>query len=622
MGLLSPWSLAWLGLLVPLVALYVLKRRRAKKVVASTMLWEAALRDLRAERPWQRLRPHLSLLLQALALIAAAVALARPTGGADVPTGARTAMVIDTSLSMLADADGEVRLSRALDEARAAARTLPPGGQLMIVAAGRESDVVAPLSADPVELERGIDRVQARGGRVDLEGAVAVAAERMRGAPPGSRIVVLTDAAFAGSVQLAADVPVEVLEIGEAAVNHAIVALDVRARPTPDAPDRGEVFVRVARFGEGAADVRVSAAVVGGELLATRRVRVEEGRPEAVVLSADLPPDAEGRGALVRAWIEVLDGSDALALDDVAVAPSAAARKLPVFLVGDAPESVTRVLRTDREVELYAARPSALDEPLDGLYVFAGATPSAPPAGDSVVVAPSGDEVFGVELGPAAERPTVVSWDEADARLRFVGFGDVHFAAIRPIRGAAAHALLTTDRGTAIGAVERADGETTIVGLDPDAGDWSTRPGFVVFFRNLLERARARRAAGGVPDGLLGEPLRVPAPEGTTVRVETPDGHVHQARSRGGVAVVEVPPEPGVYRVQAGERARFALRNLLDAEESDSTPRASFTTSDGREAALIAEPRESREAWPWLAAALLVLLALEVLWATRKGAPA
>src|SRR5690348_10521846 len=77
---LSPWSLAWLGLLVPLILLYVLKRRRDRKVVSSTLLWEAVLRDLRAERPWQRLRPHLSLILQALVLIVGALALARPAG--------------------------------------------------------------------------------------------------------------------------------------------------------------------------------------------------------------------------------------------------------------------------------------------------------------------------------------------------------------------------------------------------------------------------------------------------------------------------------------------------------------------------------------------------------------
>ena len=92
MELLSPWSLAWLGLLAPLVLLYVLKRRRTERTVGSTLLWEAALRDLRAERPWQRLKPHLSLLLQALVLIVGAIALARPAGVGQIPNGARLAV--------------------------------------------------------------------------------------------------------------------------------------------------------------------------------------------------------------------------------------------------------------------------------------------------------------------------------------------------------------------------------------------------------------------------------------------------------------------------------------------------------------------------------------------------
>jgi len=91
MDLLSPLQLAWLGLLGPLIILYILKRRRQVREIGSTLLWEAALRDLRAERPWKRLVPHLSLLLQALVIVAGAIALARPAGAGRVPRGARIA---------------------------------------------------------------------------------------------------------------------------------------------------------------------------------------------------------------------------------------------------------------------------------------------------------------------------------------------------------------------------------------------------------------------------------------------------------------------------------------------------------------------------------------------------
>ena len=65
-----------------------------------------------------------------------------------------------------------------------------------------------------------------------------------------------------------------------------------------------------------------------------------------------------------------------------------------VFLVGDAPAPVERVLRADAHVELFATPLRALaerdaDSPaLDGLFVYAGETPERAPAGDSIVVAP------------------------------------------------------------------------------------------------------------------------------------------------------------------------------------------------------------------------------------------
>ncbi|MEZ4335458.1 MAG: BatA domain-containing protein [Sandaracinaceae bacterium] len=627
MDLLSPWSLAWLGLLAPLVALYLLKRRRERKVVGSTILWEAALRDLRAERPWQRLRPHLSLLLQALVLIAGAIALARPAGAGQVPAGARLAVVVDVSSSMAAREPEGTRLERARDLARSLARDLPQGGAMMIVAAGAEPEVLAAPTGDRVRLESAIDRLRVRGPGTDLEGAVALAAERLRDARREPHLL-FTDAAIAGQVPLDSAVPVEVSRVGEAIVNHAIVALDVRAHPDDAAPDRADVFVRVARYGPGSGDVRLRARIEGGRELAVRRLTLEDGEPTSVVLTADLPPDASARGSVVRVELETLDGEDPFPLDDVAVAPSPAARRLPVFLVGDAPPAVTRVLSTDREVELYAtslARLAERDEDaprLEGLHVFAGDVPETAPVGDSVVVAPRGDAVFGVALGAEFERPTVVSWEEGDPRLRFVRFGDVHLGAVRPVEGGSARVLLTTDAGTAIAALSRPDGETTLGSFDPSDGDWATRPGFVVFFRNLLERARQRRAAGGIPPGPLGTPLRVAVPEGERVTVRTPEGDAVVATSRGGVAIVDVPAQPGVYVAEVGGRERFALRHLVDPEESDLRPRASFTHRDGTTGVATVEPVEHREAWPWLVGALLVVLLFEVLWGTRKGAPA
>jgi hypothetical protein len=193
-------------------------------------------------------------------------------------------------------------------------------------------------------------------------------------------------------------------------------------------------------------------------------------------------------------------------------------------------------------------------------------------------------------------------------------------ASFRPLTGASARPLLTLAGGVAIASLSRPDGEIALVSFDPDQSDWPDQPGFVIFFRNLLERARARRAAGGIHAGRLGEPLRVPAPDGASVVVRAPDGHSETATSRGGIAIVPTRAVPGVYTAEIGHRRLHALRNLLDPAESDVRPRARFETGEGGAAVSTAEAREPREAWPLLAGLLLAVLALEALWATRRNA--
>src|SRR5512139_1510793 len=96
----------WLiGLILPLIALYVLKARRDERVVSSTWLWAAAARDLLARSPFRRLVAEVSLLLEALALVLLALAWARPAARAEGVSGDHLALIVDTSASMSAMAN-------------------------------------------------------------------------------------------------------------------------------------------------------------------------------------------------------------------------------------------------------------------------------------------------------------------------------------------------------------------------------------------------------------------------------------------------------------------------------------------------------------------------------------
>ena len=100
---LTPKGLALAGLIAPLVLLYILKVRRKRKRVASTWLWASAQRDLIARSPWKKLIAQVPLVLELLALVLLALALARPATRGRALTGDHVAIIVDASASMSAE---------------------------------------------------------------------------------------------------------------------------------------------------------------------------------------------------------------------------------------------------------------------------------------------------------------------------------------------------------------------------------------------------------------------------------------------------------------------------------------------------------------------------------------
>ena len=78
MSFAAPAGLALLALAIPIVLLHILRPRRPEVVVGSTYLWKPLAEPVSAASPWQRLRPSVLLLLQLLAVMLLALAVARP----------------------------------------------------------------------------------------------------------------------------------------------------------------------------------------------------------------------------------------------------------------------------------------------------------------------------------------------------------------------------------------------------------------------------------------------------------------------------------------------------------------------------------------------------------------
>src|SRR5436189_6313199 len=119
MGFVAPAALLiGAGLLLAVLATYLLRPRRPARRISSTFLWLAALNDLQAAKPWRRVPPSVILLLQLLAVAAISLALARPLVLSAESSGPYSVALLDGSASMQATDVPPSRLEAATARAR------------------------------------------------------------------------------------------------------------------------------------------------------------------------------------------------------------------------------------------------------------------------------------------------------------------------------------------------------------------------------------------------------------------------------------------------------------------------------------------------------------------------
>src|SRR3990170_4385521 len=112
------------------------------------LLWNPALRDREASTFFQRLQRDPLLILQLLALLALALALARPAVTVMGHGAKRIVVVLDTSASMKATDVSPSRFVRAQREAIGLVNGLGTGAEVMVIEAPVQPHVLAPFGYD------------------------------------------------------------------------------------------------------------------------------------------------------------------------------------------------------------------------------------------------------------------------------------------------------------------------------------------------------------------------------------------------------------------------------------------------------------------------------------------
>ena len=581
---------AFLGVL-PVIALYLLKRKARRTPVPSLVLWKKTEERTRQNRPFQRLRNQLLLWLQLAMVALLSLALMRPVTAGGL--GGERVFIFDLSASMQAvDGEGLSRLEDAKRQALGLLEGMRDGDAVTVLAAGQSFSPLVSRSTDHAMAGSVIRGLEAGNGGADLSGALSLAAA-MRREAPGMEIYVFTDSAV--------EIPPEanLCAVGESAPNVSLMDMSLQ-------PEENTAFVRLVSWG-GDAQVEVE-CYADGALCDVRAVSLADGESQGVLLTV---PEGT-RSAMAR-----VSPGGALAVDDTRWAVEQSRRQYPALLVTEGNVFLEEALRLRPELNLVVAGPQDAQAAAGcDLYIYDGVLPEALPETGAIWAVNPPEPILGITPGEAVQGDggTLRAAVDAEAAeiCEHLLLTDVAIRSFRPLAGGTP--VLLSGGETLLALSEGEGRRAAALGFDLHDSNLPLKADFPVMVQNLLSWLLPDAAASVEAAG-CGAPVSFALDaRSESAWVETPDG---QQIALEGTDFADT-DAPGVYRLvetladgQVRETA-FALH--IPPEESDT-----LTVPASTEGAQARDTSSYREWTGWVLAALFAVMLLE--WeVSRRGA--
>jgi hypothetical protein len=632
---LSPWTaIIAAAIAVPLfIALYILRLRRQRQVIASTFLWRQATRDLEVNAPIRKLRISLLFLVQLLLLATLIAAIGEPAlrGAGDVSQ--RLVILIDRSASMnTAVAANETRLDRAKELAIEIIENMTDRreqGMAAILAFGASADVIQGLSTSSAELLgaiRSIDPTDEEAdfaAALDLAGSFTATSEEAGAA--ATELVIISDGGVArtgdtaaakvsaGSVRF-----VQATDTGNNAHNLGFV--NVSARRDADNPAVCIVFARL---------LSTFPDVVETTVTLRRGSAVEEIRKVIVPPTAD---DAAGEASLSFS-IEVPEGAlvslahnqkDALAADNVAslVIPAPRQPRIALVHAGTAPDPYVvqlleaiepESLRVISDENYHQIAPGSIDAGREfDLIVFDRVTGHTLPAVPTLSFGSAPDGVT-LRADNEDQGQRMLSWDRQHPLLRHVSLDTLVFAGVDAMELPEGAEALARGRSGPIIAVMNARGARhVLVGFALRRSNWPRELSIALFMQNALEHLWLGRSSDAGLVSRPGEPITVRAlPEVEEIVI---DGPVEARMSVEPGAALTLPALrlAGVYRVEGAAPPMHVVAVAVMSDlETDVRGKDAITVNARPAVAGPVVDVAPQPIWTWMLLAALVIVVAE-----------
>lgn len=638
---MSFFDAAWLWALLPVLPfitfLYFLKLKRREMVVASTFLWGQAIKDLRVNSPFQKLRMNLLLFLQLLIAALIIFTLARPRASVGNLGGRDLVILIDRSASMGAKLDGSTRFQRAQREASRLIEDMANNDRALVIAFDMSPRIIEPFNNSKRTLTQALSGLKCsdKGTRLNdaLELAFKVAQGDSEGRPREVHLFsdgvaeelgrVLTQAErergklpeTAGELRarLPKGVQLHYVQTGQDQDNYGITGIDLRR--TMDREALLQLFVGLVNESSTERELGVDIKL-DGELIESRSVSLSQGAVTSLVIDSD-----RLKAGQIEVSLEVEDGLD---IDNRAFAVARPRQELSTLLVSPGNRFMENALETMRFVRYKVLDAAAYedDDPVLAEYdviIFDRCRPKLmPPAGCLFINAlpPYKRLNWGKEL----KFPRIVDWNETHPVCAYVNFDNLEPLKMRGLRlSEGDEALVDSEGGPLVSVIREGGRDSLLLSFDILESRWPFQAGFPIFLANTLrwlggESARSRQLA-------TGEHAVISVGEGAgQVKVTAPGGEEHWLEIDANRRIVTFTQthKQGFYKaeiVRSGkvEKQHIFAVNLSNRLESSLRPRPEFKLQ-GREGSIKGNEQATetnKEIWRLFAWAVLAFLLFE-----------
>ncbi len=608
------WALFFLILVPLLILLYFLKLKRPQLRIASTLLWQKVIEDLRVNSPFQRLKKSLLLLLQLILLLLLILSLARPWLKSRVDKDESIIVLLDTSASMQAkEPGGRTRLALAAKQISAMIDNLHHSNEMMLLTFAARARVVCSFTNNRKRLNQALAGIKPSECPTDVRAALRLA-KSLAGARTHPRLLLFSDGSFSDPGKVELPMKIEYQKIGSSVPNLAITGMNVR-RALHD-PNKIEMFVGVQNFSDREFKGNMS-VYLDDTLLDSKHFNLPAEKSLSQIFQATMPG-----GGILKVEFEV---EDALKLDNRAFQVVRSPRLRRVLLVGKNAYYLEKALATEKNLTLTSISAAEYPEHADGGYMTViwsnVAQPGVAPANNIYLgCCPKFEGLSADGLLPA---PDIADWDNSHPVNRFIDFSNLLISETLKLNFPKdAKLIVTSSRGPIMGLLER-DGRILLVsGFNIFKSNWPLQVSFVLFLHNCLNYFDARQAGAASANILVGGSLNTPAQK-KPPRVKRPDGRVYEmARIAGGGYSFNDLERCGIYEILDLEDGELSTRklaaNLFSREESELIPVENPIAEQKMLTRVAASQRFNKEYFRQLLLVALVLLVLEWLIYHRR----